>query len=428
MRRLRVTLRTVSPVAPGYRAAYRRQFLESLDYLPGRTWRGALAMGILGRFGCTPGEACGHTACPLHRGGVCHFPTVFLGPSAALFTNLYPGAGTVLHCAPAPLSTRTCKRAPGSAAGRQAALSSCDPLKAPEARARLEASPEPHGLFDGVLPALRGTALQTCPHSDCGEDLTDLRGFVQLGYSPGGALVASQPAVRMARQTHVALNRRSRTAEEGRLYTVAAIDEGQDFSGYLTLPDDDWPAGLSEGLEAGLEEFLGPVGGGLSRGLGEVSVAAVRAQYQGLPPLAERLQAFAAAPGDGAAVRFTLTLVSDAVLRDSGRNLGLWPGFVAARLQELSGQALAVEADHHFHRGGLVSGWDLQHDAPRERAVATVAGSVAVCRVTCADEGEHAALVQALERLELLGIGERRSEGLGQVVVCHPLHSGLVAP
>jgi CRISPR-associated protein Csx10 len=64
-------------------------------------------------------------------------------------------------------------------------------------------------------------------------------------------------------------------------------------------------------------------------------------------------------------------------------------------------------------RGGWQAGWGL----PRSPELVARRGSSFLFRT-----GNLAAWTEALERVELLGVGERTSEGYGQVVVCDPFH------
>jgi hypothetical protein len=73
-----------------------------------------------------------------------------------------------------------------------------------------------------------------------------------------------------------------------------------------------------------------------------------------------------------------------------------------------------------FARPCLVGGWQTAHRLPKERDMAITAGSVFLFSVSrSVDEGK---LKKALKRWEDEGIGWRRSEGFGQVLICDPWH------
>jgi CRISPR-associated protein (Cas_Cmr3). len=73
-----------------------------------------------------------------------------------------------------------------------------------------------------------------------------------------------------------------------------------------------------------------------------------------------------------------------------------------------------------FARPCLVSGWNTAHRLPKERDMAIAAGSVFLFSVPRSVDEEK--LKGALKRWEEEGIGWRRSEGFGQVLICDPWH------
>ena len=116
---------------------------------------------------------------------------------------------------------------------------------------------------------------------------------------------------------------------------------------------------------------------------------------------------------------FSVTLVTETILlddflrpyrvltsREVERRLGLEEGTV---------RSLAS-----FARPCLVSGWNTAHRLPKERDMAIAAGSVFLFSVPRSVDEEK--LKGALKRWEEEGIGWRRSEGFGQVLICDPWH------
>jgi CRISPR-associated protein Csx10 len=87
-----------------------------------------------------------------------------------------------------------------------------------------------------------------------------------------------------------------------------------------------------------------------------------------------------------------------------------------SRLEEGSVQLLAC-----FARPQLVGGWHTAHHLPKERDMAIAAGSVFLFSVS-RNELDEETLKKALQRWEEEGIGWRRSEGFGQVLICDPWH------
>jgi len=66
----------------------------------------------------------------------------------------------------------------------------------------------------------------------------------------------------------------------------------------------------------------------------------------------------------------------------------------------------------------MASGWSTAWGLPKPTALAARMGSVYAFRW----EGTVDELLPELERIEQEGVGERRDEGFGECLVCHPFH------
>jgi CRISPR-associated protein Csx10 len=69
-------------------------------------------------------------------------------------------------------------------------------------------------------------------------------------------------------------------------------------------------------------------------------------------------------------------------------------------------------------RPDIASGWSTAWGLPKPTRLAARMGSVFVYRW----EGAEDSLLSMLEGLEQEGIGERRDEGFGECLICHPFH------
>lgn len=74
-----------------------------------------------------------------------------------------------------------------------------------------------------------------------------------------------------------------------------------------------------------------------------------------------------------------------------------------------------------FTRSQIIRGWNTAHCLPKEQDLAIVAGSVFLFIVQ-RDAIEECKLMRKLQEWEEKGIGWRRSEGFGQVIICDPWH------
>jgi CRISPR-associated protein Csx10 len=127
------------------------------------------------------------------------------------------------------------------------------------------------------------------------------------------------------------------------------------------------------------------------------------------PPAEKSFQAF----------HFSLTLESDALLIDSylRAKTGLDSVTLAAALGGIPAEELRPVV--HFSGTRMVHGWNIALGLPKPDALAIVKGSTFLFAYT---GREVARLQTALGRLEEEGIGLRRGEGFGRLVVCHPFH------
>lgn len=112
---------------------------------------------------------------------------------------------------------------------------------------------------------------------------------------------------------------------------------------------------------------------------------------------------------------FTLYLISDTLLRDSRLNPSTNSKDLIAELKKhLPGVELKrIAGDLHARR---IESWHEGWGKPRPSLVAIAAGSCVVLEVTSGVVRDD-----ALKRIELKGIGERRGEGYGQLIFNPPL-------
>lgn len=372
---------------------------RTLDYIPGSALRGALAARLR--------QA--QPAISQRR-----FDRLILA-EAARFHNLYPlppGSDKVRKL---PLTARSCKLYPGFRPVRPRA-----------------GQPPEHGVRDLLFPLLRYALAggqqqapplppQHCGYEGCDRPLEPFAG-VYSGFEAGDYQTAT-PRQRQVTQT--AIDPHRETASPANLFTVEVLEEGVEFAGFFSLGEAEAEADFCNSVcRPGTALRLGY---GRTRGLGLVEVRACRVEtpYLWDEDLAERLAAFnetarqmKCAVPTGHSL-FAITLLSDAILIDPffRHQTALdGPTLVREIAEALAGSELVAA----FAATRQVFGWSTPQGLPLPADLAITAGSVFVFQAPHAPE----ALADILETaaVEQAGIGERRAEGFGQIVVCHPFH------
>ncbi len=415
MPRLNVTLEARGPLLLGTGLAV-GNVQESRSYVAGSVWRGALARTVLQARGQFQ-----HSGRPVtFSAPAADFADVFLGSKAARFGFLYPARAA--EGMPIPLTARTCKQKPGF--GRFG-----------------------HGFYDGLLNRLREAADgqraytrgedKECPH--CAGRLERRRGF--MGRMPGDAADSYHEA-RPGRRAfvRVGLNRYTETAQEQVLYTLEALtppagDENAEAS--ITFVGSWWGTTEQEQiLQTWLQEYLLPedagyrldVGTARARGMGHAILRLTSAGEEEdtfrEEELAARLKSFQPAadgqPTDPAHLYAALTLRSPLVLVD-GRGLPaqrITPDLLRAYNPNMP-SGLEVLSDYSVLERETWTGWSAAWGLPKPVTTVISAGSVIALRVPMSQQAQ---LLDYLATLAGEGLGEHRSEGFGEVLVCDPFH------
>lgn len=374
-------------------------FLDTLNYVPGRILRGAWAEWLVaqGREKEIP-ETVGQVS----------------------LWNFFPAAEWrhVVYVSPFLLSTLTCKTEPGF-------------ISEPNPRKR------GHGVVDTALPHVAYLLLREAGASlslpfavacGCGGRTADCDGFYAV-YRDGQHERCVWVRQDYHTQTRVALSRQRRAAREGMLYTVTAL------SPYVKGPEDKGNARqVFLGRVSGTSDLVGemvqalnimPIGALRTRGYGKIKIEP--SEIVGFPPLALRLEQFnqklailwgdlgrlaagaTQLPARPPGIYFSVDLLAPGIFRQRGQPV-LFPTL------EFGGRVL--EPLLRFTRPAFVGGWSTAWGLPKPTELAARMGSVYLFRWN----GSREELLPWLERLEGEGVGERRDEGFGECIVCHPLH------
>lgn len=396
--RVRLVLRTDEPVLVARRAEAGSQF-EGLSFITGQAVRGMLADMAARRLGL---QDAGWRNNPAYE----DFVSVFFGAKAS-FPVLYPAYNVGAHlrpAIPAPQNLLACKTFPALTKSRRQ---------------------HSHVLVQD------GASGRRC--SVCDDALRPVGGY--LFYDQGWETFE----VDNRSELHIRMDPERGRVSTGALFGYVAVEAGQTFVGDLVCRDaHTWAKLLAltgldrmdldeKGIPKGITEVR--IGRASRRGYGKATLRIDRptddggSTWVGLP-LDQRLPAD---PGQGLLV---LTLLTDAILPDRwGRE---WLGFekeggavetpAAAWLSEALGAPVQVLAV--FGTARPVDGFSAQLGLPRWRDVALAAGSTVVFSWPDAPEDWQG----GLRDLEEKGIGIRRNEGFGRVVVNHPVQTWSAMP
>lgn len=414
--RRQLTIRPQSPLLCGDESAV-GNYQETLDYIPGSVLRGAIAEWILAQD-----EAA--------------FQRIFSeADRPPRFGNAYPTFSDVWGY-PFPATARTCKQHSGYATSNKPDGHGVVDILIPQALYELSSDPRfPHRAI--LLPeagekylTLTQSYEPRCLCRDeqgqlCGGDVRPASGFYVL--RPGGPGPAPRP--RIARATHVGINRARGVAEDALLFTLETIEPTTKgiFRGEV-LYDETYAADFERLLDFQGEGRVLRIGRGRSRGMGKVKVTLASPPDQTPQEALEKRQAdlqevfeeesqryaevsgFALASGHF----FTVTLRSPALFTDSAGLPSLWPDLTNTPLQA----ALRLRS---WARTRPFGGWHSAAQLPRRTRQAVEPGAVYLYFVPAA-QITKVALLDALLQLEFGGVGDQRERGFGQVTVCAPFH------
>jgi CRISPR-associated protein Csx10 len=396
------------------------QASATMGYIAGNTLRSALAWKVLRARPAASQEPAFRAL--FDAGGLA------CGPLYPL-SNRQPTANLSL---PLPLTTRTCKLKPGF-------ITEPDP------------DHRGHGCVDALVAAIEETAsgrvrcagetapadwrglavCERCQADGCGKSLDRFTGYYQFGLEHRRSwhrrVVGRRKVI-----TRTAIQETLENARPGALFSREVLEAGQEFAGFIEI-EQDWVEEFKRLWPSGSEI---QVGAGRTAGLGRLLIVALQ-PGQGmmsklLGPVSNRHAAFQAQLPASLRQRWVLaplTLLTDAILLDPWLRYASAPEpdvlAAYAALEANGGHALAwpvgTELFLAVANTQRIAGWKTAGEArPRSDDLALVAGSVFVL---AAPPEQEQALLHAATWLETHGLGERRGEGFGQVVVAHPFHS-----
>jgi CRISPR-associated protein Csx10 len=242
-------------------------------------------------------------------------------------------------------------------------------------------------------------------------------------------------------QTHTGINRKWGIVERDILYSREVIEDGMRFWGTVKLPEE-LESAFTQLLEESTASNTGTqqnsslfrIGTGRTRGLGAVKIVNRDKEQHELNIFEEQLREFKerlklfnetlirrakdANIQDVKPFYFALTLHSPMILRDKfQRYCGVVDKETLAEIIDLSvDDVLPI---YHAARLEHITGWQELWGTPRFKEHAIATGSVFLFGLSCEP---NATLWHKLFTLEEEGMGERRADGFGRVMLSDPFH------
>jgi CRISPR-associated protein Csx10 len=341
---------------------------QTLDYIPGTVWWGAIAE----RTGIQPGDP------PSEQ-----FRVAFYSDQV-IFTNLYPESEG-LRSHPVPLSARTSKSAPGFYQTEK-------PVFRDEKDKRLY----PAGVVDWLYDQ----------PEEFEPDREPMRGWY-TGDPPACKSVSVQRTLR----GHNDRAGRQGVTREGRLFARQNLARGTRFQGALRAVTPEGEAALDWLVQNVLDVTRMELPVGRKPGC-----IALELSDRGNVPLVWQ------PPVTGESEIISVTLLSDAILYDPYLRPLRW--LPAGEVKEALGRGVEeIEWMAHFSAVRAVFGWNGAYARPREMEIAVVAGSAFCYGVTWSKQMSQVERENCLNIFQQRGIGLRRSEGFGEIRINDPFHT-----
>jgi CRISPR-associated protein Csx10 len=383
---------------------------EAVDYIPGTVIRGAVAAQILDLSN-------GRSADLTENGG--DFQALFLSENPAIFQNAYPALvinGKIIskdrfeENGVLPATGLSSKNKPGF-------------------------KPKNNGVFDTLIDRFCAEGYgypydPNCPEDGGRVDPAGISFYCKFNIKYH-SISANKRLL-----TRVGINRRRATSEEEILYSREVLNESQEkkqnpvyYRGAI-LVEEDLAESLRDFLQQRHQNFR--LGGSTSRGLGKVEINTkkpVDAKTDVSDRIAEfnkklegrwhKWGVFGNPIKELPAHRtyFTLDLQSDAILTENWRRTTV---ISEKMLHQFAGvkdkdESLHLEAAYSSYE--YLSGWNAAWGLMKDVELTTKKGSVYLFSTTQAEPW-----IERLGALEMRGLGDRTSEGFGQIQICNQFH------
>ena len=397
MTTLQLTITALSSLAIG-RQKPGGSISEAQSYIPGSVIRGAIAGKMLRQSGTEDNVNLDQPDSD--------FQKLFLAENAAIFSNAYP----------------TCEGQPVFVLPATAVSSKNDPGFCTEKSTN-------GGVFDTLIDAFCAEGYGY-PYSPVCVNGDRTEPYSQFYTVENGQYQSHSVDTRLL--TRVGINRRRATAQEKMLYSIEVINETQTttkqptvFNSTVFLEDDV----LASQLTTYLQQQPWRLGGSASRGLGKVEIevkqpdqaTAIATRIENFnQKLRDRWQTWGNVFGHPQEFSndqqyFTLDLQADAILLDQWRRTTVIDPDMLCQMAGLEDATLQLRSVYssYDYRSGWNAAWGLMKDVE----LITNRGAVYLFSTSHLEQW-----LPHLGELEIKGVGERTTEGFGQVKVCNEFH------
>lgn len=248
----------------------------------------------------------------------------------------------------------------------------------------------------------------------CDVGLESLSDYFQ--YNPNDLNTAEKVSPKTSLSTKTAINPMVQSSQAAQLYTIETINEGTCFLGTIKLHED-------IDIRQILETNYIRVGTGNTRGLGKLEIEICEMpNTDPIPNITKRLRTLnanarkAGVPCEEKTFWVSLDFTSPIILTDEWMR-----DQVSIRSKDLEpyGSGLTWKPESQMTRTRRIGGWNALLRMPKQERIGLDAGGVVLVAV----QGEESDIINALEKIERYGLGERLGEGFGQVIPCHPFHN-----
>jgi CRISPR-associated protein Csx10 len=410
MNRIDLEIKARSPLAIGKQKPS-SSVSEADEYISGSVIRGAIAAQIL--------QQSGHSSNDFSTNGG-DFQNLFLGDHPAIFQNAYPAfVNPQIAVQVMPSTVLSSKKQSGF-------------------------KPENNGVFDTLIDRFCAKAYGHLYDPNCPTDGDRVDAFTGFYGIANGKYF--KPSVDKRLLTRVGINRRRAVSEEQILYSIEVMNElkipskphktePSIYRSSIYVDDADLAASLQQFIHANSQQFR--FGGSASRGLGKTEIKATFLDKLPKSDLEQRVndlnreltkrwqdwQIFGKPQEYIKSNRkfFTIDLQSDAILTDQWRRTMVISETMLKQFTGIADNSLKLHVAYssYDYRSGWNAAWGLMKDVE----LVTNRGGVYLFSVEVNGKSDRfAEWLEALERLEITGIGDRTSEGFGQVQVCNYFH------
>lgn len=408
MKQIQLKIEALSPLAIG-RQKPGGSVSESENYIPGSVIRGAIAGQILQQSGQ-------QSANLAENGG--DFQALFLEETPAIFRNAYPAS---LEIDGHTIVQEEVRVLPATALS-----SKTQPGFKPQGN---------NGVFDTLIDRFCAEEYghlydPTCPTD--GKRVDPYSGFYSKLHDEYYSHTVSKRLL-----TRVGINRRRTTAEEEILYSIEVLNESQGkkhkpvtYIGSILIADTQLFNSISQFINKHTERFR--LGGSASRGLGKVRIKA-ESPIESKPQVSTQINHFnevlkerwkfwrvfnpnqADLPEER--IYFTIDLQSDAILTEQWQGTTVISEAMLCQFADVQDDFLQLHTAYssYDYRSGWNTAWGLMKDVE----LVTNKGAVYLFSTTKERQDEW---TKALAELGMKGVGERTSEGFGQIQVCNEFH------